>query len=65
MNYDNLLFITKQRRSMRRYNTDQVPIDNIKKIIEAARWAPSGNNSQPWEFVVVRDEKNCASALKY
>lgn len=56
MNYENLLSIIKQRRTMRHYNTDPVPIENVKKIIEAARWAPSGNNSQPWEFVVVRDK---------
>ncbi len=27
----------------------------ILKLIEAARWAPSGHNSQPWEFMVIDD----------
>ncbi len=29
--------------------------DHLHRIIGAARWAPSGHNSQPWEFVVVDD----------
>jgi nitroreductase len=30
--------------------------EKIEKIIEAARWAPSGFNSELWEFVVVKDQ---------
>lgn len=45
----------RSRRSIRRYRPDTVPDRVIQKIIEAASWAPSSNNSQPWEFVVVRD----------
>jgi nitroreductase len=34
------------------------PVRRLREqIIEAARWAPSGTNSQPWEFVVVRDRE--------
>ena len=29
---------------------------DLVSILEAARWASSGNNAQPWEFVVVRDK---------
>ena len=57
MNYENLMSIIKQRRTMRHFNTEPVSEENVLKVLEAARWAPSGNNSQPWEFVVVR-EKN-------
>ncbi len=45
----------RSRRSIRRYKPDVVPDDVIRKIIEAASWAPSSSNSQPWEFLVVRD----------
>ena len=45
----------RTRRSIRRYRPDSVPDQIIRKIIEAASWAPSSSNSQPWEFVVVRD----------
>jgi nitroreductase len=33
-----------------------VPDELLDKLLEAARWAPSADNSQPWYFVVVRDE---------
>ncbi len=51
--YDKLLELAKKRRSIRRYKTDPVPDADIEKIIEVARWAMSGANAQPWEFVVV------------
>ena len=57
MDYDELLELLKKRRSTRRYKPDPVPDEAIDKIIEAARWAPSGFNQQPWEFVVVKDQK--------
>ncbi len=45
------------RRSIRRYVSDDVPDELIGQILEAARLAPSGGNTQPWRFIVVRDEK--------
>jgi len=54
MNYDDLLALVKQRRSVRRFKSDPVPEQLIHKIIDVARWAPSGFNMQPWEFVIVR-----------
>jgi len=54
MNYDSLLELVKKRRSIQRFKPDPIPDEYVDKIIEAARWAPSGGNSQPWEFVVVR-----------
>jgi nitroreductase len=55
MEYDNLLAIVKRRRSIRSYKAQPVPLAEVMKVLEVARWAPSGNNSQPWEFVMVRD----------
>jgi nitroreductase len=37
--------------------TRDVPDEVVRKILDCARWAPSGGNGQPWEFIVVRDEK--------
>jgi nitroreductase len=54
MDYDSLLKLVKNRRSIRRFKPDPVPGEMIEKIIEVARWAPSGFNMQPWEFVVVQ-----------
>jgi nitroreductase len=49
--------IIHQRRSIRKF-TAQIPAEQeIEEILEAARWAPSGQNNQPWKFMVVRDTK--------
>jgi nitroreductase len=54
MDYESLLKLVKERRSIRRFKPDPIPDEYIEKIIEIARWAPSGFNMQPWEFVVVK-----------
>lgn len=53
--YDLLLDLVKSRSSIRRLKPDPIPEGSAEKIIEAGRWAMSGANSQPWEFIVVRD----------
>jgi len=45
----------KTRRSIRKYKPIPIPDEKLKKILEAARLAPSAANRQPWGFVVVRD----------
>jgi nitroreductase len=47
----------RNRRSIRRYLKKTVPDDQLMKVLEAGRWAPSAHNSQPRKFIVVRDEK--------
>ena len=42
-------------RSIRRIKPDPVPEDALRRVLEAALWAPSGGNRQPWRMVVVRD----------
>jgi len=54
MDYNALLEIVQNTRSVRRFKPDPIPDELVDKIIEAGRWAPSGFNQQPWEFVVVR-----------
>lgn len=44
----------KTRRSVRRYKPDTVPDEVLARVLDAARFAPSGKNLQPWKFVVVR-----------
>ena len=56
MDYQDLLGLLKNRRSIRAFTDQPVSDDTVDKIIEAARWAPSGANSQPWEFLVIRDQ---------
>lgn len=57
MEYESLMEIIKQRRSTRVYRPDPIPDEFINKVIEAARWAPTGANTQPFEFVVVKDKE--------
>lgn len=47
----------KTRRSIRKFKPDQIPDNLIDQILEAGRWAPSGQNNQPWRFAVVRDRE--------
>ncbi len=47
-------------RSIRKFKPDPVPDDVIKKILKAASKAASGSNTQPWEFIVVRDTETKA-----
>ena len=55
--YDSFLELVKSRRSIRRFKPDPIPDDYVDKIVEAARYAPSGANSQPWEFVIVKKQE--------
>lgn len=40
------------RRSIRKYRQNEVPVEMIQQIIQAGRLAPSGKNKQPWKFLV-------------
>jgi len=46
-----------RRRSVRKYQPSPVPAEDLKMVLEAGRQAPSGGNSQPWHFVVVRGDE--------
>ncbi|SEJ97126.1 Nitroreductase [Propionispira arboris] len=45
------------RRSIRAYQEKPVNPEDIKTILTAAAWAPSGNNLQPWKFAVIMNDK--------
>jgi nitroreductase len=44
------------RRSIRKFKPDPISEEKIKLLLESARLAPSGTNTQPWRFIVVRDD---------
>lgn len=52
-----MLDLIKKRRSIRSYTDEPVSEADVKKLLEAAMAAPSANNRQPWEFIVVHDEE--------
>lgn len=51
----NFQALVKKRRSTRRYLNKEVSRKDILTCIEAARLAPSGENVQPWRFIVIDD----------
>lgn len=53
---DDLLALIRSRRSCRKFKPDPIPDEWVEKILEAGRWAMSGANGQPWEFIVIKDQ---------
>ncbi len=46
----------KTRRSIRKYTNNKIDRNDVLTILEAAMYAPSARNYQPWHFVVIDDE---------
>ncbi len=42
-------------RAVRRLKSDPIPEDVLDRVLQAAAWAPTGGNAQPWRIVLVRD----------
>ena len=53
--YDLLLDLVQRRASIRKLKSDPIPDEAIARTLEVAHWAQSGANSQPWEYIVVKD----------
>lgn len=47
--------VMRTQRAVRRWTAEPVAGEVIERVIQAATWAPSGSNLQPWGFVVIRD----------
>jgi len=52
---DKIDFLTS-RRSIRKFKQEKIELEEVLKIIDAARFAPSARNSQPWRFIIITDE---------
>jgi 5,6-dimethylbenzimidazole synthase len=65
MDYEGLLSLVKERRSCRRFKPDPIPDEMVNQILEAARWAPSGANTQPWDFIVVKKKEIRQKIVQY
>ncbi len=55
MEYEEFLELIKGRRTHRAIKPDPIPDEMVDKLLEAARWAPTGFNMQPVELLVVKD----------
>jgi nitroreductase len=51
----NIWNVIQNRRSVRKFKPDSISNDDILKIIDAARMAPTSGNQQPWKFLVIRE----------
>ncbi len=51
-----ILNVIKKRRSVRRYRPDPIPEEVLFRVMDAARFSPSGKNLQPWKFILVKNE---------
>jgi len=45
----------RNRRSVKKFSSRKVPGNILRRVLEAAIWAPSAHNVQPWRFVVIND----------
>lgn len=51
------LALAKKRKTAYEFSDKKVEDKDIKTILEAARWAPSCSNLQPWHFIIVKNKK--------
>jgi len=66
MDLSELHSLVEKRRSIRGYDHSRdVPDEVINAILDCARWAPSGGNGQPWEFVVVKNKETRHAIADY
>ncbi len=56
--------IMRDRRTVRKFKPTPVPKEHILKVLEAAHYAPTAGNQQPWKFLVIQDKKKLASLEK-
>lgn len=52
-----LLDLLKERRSVRNFTGEDIPMDIVEYILESGRLSPSGGNEQPWKFGVITDKE--------
>lgn len=53
-----------ERRSVRKFKQEQVPHAAVGRLLDAARWAPSAGNIQPWDFYVVYNNDKKQSLVR-
>ncbi len=64
MNWNPVEKVIYERRSIRLFKKEPLPDNMIRRILEAARFAPSSGNTQPWKFIVVKSPEIIAEMEK-
>ncbi len=55
----------RKRCSVRQFRNGSLSDDVLGRILEAARWAPSPFNTQPWDFIIIKDKETLKAISKY
>lgn len=55
----------RNRIAVRQFKPDIIPDDLLLKTLEAARWAPSPFNLQPWEFIIIKNKETLKSISSF
>jgi len=55
-----LMEAIRGRRSIRKFTDQKVPRETLEEILEAASWAPSGQNLQPWFLLALTEDSDLA-----
>lgn len=61
----NVLEAIRSRCAVRQFKSDSIPDEVLFKILEAARWAPSPFNTQPWEFIIIKNKETLKSISRF
>lgn len=55
-----LMDAIRGRRSVRKFTSEQIPRETLEELLEAACWAPSGQNYQPWYLLALTQDSDLA-----
>lgn len=59
----NIAEAIRERRSTRKYTQTQIPTETLRELLQAATYAPSAHNAQPWQFIILtQGQHKCALA---
>ncbi len=61
---NSFLSMAKARKTTYEFTEKKVKDADLRKILEAARWAPSCSNEQPWHFIVVRNKNRIFELMR-
>ncbi|MHA1925284.1 MAG: nitroreductase family protein [Candidatus Thorarchaeota archaeon] len=53
-----ILDLVMKRRHIHHFDSDPVSAEDLRTLLEAARWAPSAGNLQPWEIIVINSDED-------
>src|ERR1700737_5296632 len=56
--------LIKSLRAVRQFSDQEIPDDVLRDILDAGRWSGSAKNSQPWDFVAVRNRETLKALAK-